>query len=56
MENTYFDSPHGLCNKNNVLINILLQYSCCEDLIRLCLECIKFEHFKTVVGCKEYLA
>ncbi|KAM3139286.1 hypothetical protein pb186bvf_008506 [Paramecium bursaria] len=48
MENTYFDSPHGLCNKNN--------YSCCEDLIRLCLECIKFEHFKTVVGCKEYLA
>ena len=44
MNNTNYDSPHGLMNKNN--------YSTAEDQAILISECMKNDAFRTVVGTK----
>ena len=46
MNNTNYDSPHGLMNKNN--------YSTAEDQAILISECMKNEAFRKVVGTKIY--
>lgn len=47
MNNTNYDSPHGLMNKNN--------YSTAEDQAILISECMKNEAFRTVVGTRHYI-
>ncbi|CAD8137674.1 unnamed protein product [Paramecium pentaurelia] len=46
-KNTQFACVHGLANEDN--------YSCCNDIITLSIECLKYQLFKTVISCKEYL-
>ncbi|CAD8047321.1 unnamed protein product [Paramecium sonneborni] len=45
--NTQFACVHGLSNEEN--------YSCCNDIIILSIECLKYELFQTVISCKEYV-
>lgn len=47
MSNTYFDSPHGLANKNNK--------STAYDIAKLCLECVKIKEFNLITKCKLYI-
>lgn len=46
MSYTFYDSPHGLMNKNN--------WSTAEDQTILISECMKNETFRKVVGTKTY--
>ncbi|CAD8045853.1 unnamed protein product [Paramecium sonneborni] len=46
-QNTQFACVHGLANEDN--------YSCCNDIITLSIECLKYELFQTVISCKEYV-
>ena len=43
---TFYDSPHGLMNKNN--------WSSAEDQAILISECMKLDSFRKVVGTKTY--
>ena len=47
MENSFYDSPHGLANK--------LNYSCAEDQAILITECMKLKQYRTIVGTKKYI-
>ena len=46
MQNTFYDSPHGLMNKQN--------FSTAADQAILVSECMKLEVFRRVVATKEY--
>ena len=46
MQNSFYDSPHGLMNKNN--------FSTAADQAILVSECMKLDIFRRVVGTKEY--
>ena len=46
MTKSYYDSPHGLMNKNNL--------SSAEDQAILISECMKIDAFRKVVGTKVY--
>lgn len=46
LTNTFYDSPHGLMNKNN--------FSTAEDQAILISECMKIDAFRKVVGTKFY--
>lgn len=46
MENTQYDSPHGLMNKSN--------YSSAEDQAILVSECMKIDPFRKIVGTKVF--
>ncbi|CAD8146297.1 unnamed protein product [Paramecium pentaurelia] len=46
-QNTQFACVHGLANEDN--------YSCCNDIITLSIECLKYELFQTVISSKEYV-
>jgi len=46
LNNTFYDSPHGLMNKNN--------FSTAEDQAILISECMKIDAFRKVVGTKQY--
>lgn len=43
---SFYDSPHGLMNKNN--------WSTAEDQTILISECMKNDQFRKVVGTKSY--
>ncbi len=46
MQNSNFVNPHGLSNPDN--------YSCAEDLCRLCGYCMENWQFRAVVGVRSY--
>ena len=46
MNSTFYDSPHGLMNKNN--------YSTAYDIALLTGECMKIELYRKIVGTKVY--
>ena len=46
MEDTHFDSAHGLCNHNNI--------STANDMAILTAKCLEIEVFRTIVKTKIY--
>lgn len=48
MTNSHFANPHGLSNPDN--------YSCAEDLCKLCTYCMENEVFRFVVRTQSYSA
>ena len=46
MKQTYFDSPHGLQNVENI--------STAYDMCKLCAICMKGEYFRQIVSTKVY--
>ena len=46
MQNSHFANTHGLSNPDN--------YSCAQDLSKLCIVCMKNETFRCVVATQFY--
>lgn len=46
LSDSFFMNPHGLNSPKN--------FSTCDDLLKLSIECLKLELFKEIVRCKEY--
>lgn len=46
MFRTRFGNPHGLDNVNN--------YSCCDDVLTMCLQAVKNSYFRKIVATSTY--